>query len=422
MLSPENLSIERTSREWSGLFDNLIIYGLMGIAFGLFFVFLNHIVEYGFFVLLAVWILGQLKNGTLKWIKTPLDLPILLYVAWVLICVPLAVDPDYSFGEWRKVVAHFLLFYFVVQTVKTKGQILSIFLAGAVGVVVLSAVESFYFLWQGRSMWDKVYRAGDFFGSSQWLSVYLVIGFPMLWMCWDAAKEIGGWGQILFGVGLAVSFLGVFLSHTRGAWVAIGIQVFIYVLLKLRSNWWGAFGGAGLLVCGLLVMLSLPILQNLLDMSSFSNTNTMQVRYNTWSLALQDISENPLTGIGLGKHSFSKVHPELGYPGLGGSGFHAGLHNTLLGRAVQIGIPGFLFFFWIFIVIVARAAPIYQSFSHEIAGKLALATSLIVVGVIVRNIFDDMFIGTLAYLFWLLVGLFFSMEKAVKTQTSIREA
>jgi len=142
----------------------------------------------------------------------------------------------------------------------------------------------------------------------------------------------------------------------------------------------------------------------------------MQLRYNTWSLTLQDISENPLTGIGLGKHSFSKVHPELG------SGFHANLHNTFLARAVQIGIPGFLFFIWIFIVIVARAAPISQSLSHEMAGKLALATSLIVVGVIVRNIFDDMFIGTLAYLFWLLVGLFFSMEKAVKTQNSIREA
>ena len=102
MLSPENLSIERTSREWSGLFDNLIIYGLMGIAFGLFFVRLNHIVEYGVFVLLFAWILGQLKNGTLKWIKTPLDIPILLYVAWALICVPLAVDPDYSFGFYAK--------------------------------------------------------------------------------------------------------------------------------------------------------------------------------------------------------------------------------------------------------------------------------------------------------------------------------
>ena len=182
MFSPENLSIERTSREWSGLLDNLIIYGLMGIAFGLFFVRLNHIVEYGFFVLLFAWILGQLKNGTLKWIKTPLDIPILLYVAWVLICVPLAVDPDYSFGEWRKVVAHFLLFYFVVQTVKTKHQMYSVFLAVIAGVVVLSVAESIYFFVSGRSMWDMHYRGGDLWASGQWFSSYLVMGLPLLWI------------------------------------------------------------------------------------------------------------------------------------------------------------------------------------------------------------------------------------------------
>ena len=417
MFSQENLSIERASREWSGLLDNLIIYGLMGIAFGLFFVRLNHIVEYGFFVLLFAWILGQLKNGTLKWIKTPLDIPILLYVAWVLICVPLAVDPDYSFGEWRKVVAHFLLFYFVVQTVKTKHQMYSVFLAVIAGMVVLSVAESIYFFVSGRSMWDMHYRGGDLWGSGQWFSSYLVMGLPLLWMAWDSARNSPRWCRIVFGVGLGISLLGLFLAHTRAAWVAIGIQVFIYVLLKFRSKWWAAFGGAGLLVCVLLVLLALPsVNQNLSSLSLFTHTGSMQVRFNTWSLALQDIAERPLTGIGLGKHSFSKLHPDLG------SGFHANLHNTFLGRAVQIGIPGFLFFFWIFIVIVARAAPIFQSFSHEMAGKLALATSLIVVGVIVRNIFDDMFIGTLAYLFWLLVGLFFSMEQAVKTQNSIREA
>jgi len=184
LLNPENLSIERTSREWSDLFDNLIIYGLMGIAFGLFFVFLNHIVEYAFFVLLAVWILGQLKNGTLKWIKTPLDLPFLLYLAWALICVPLAVDPDYSFGEWRKVVAHFLLFYFVVQTVKTKYQIYSVFLAVIAGMVVLSVGESIYFFVSGRSMWSMS-RGGELWGSGQWFSTYLVMGLPLLWIGWD---------------------------------------------------------------------------------------------------------------------------------------------------------------------------------------------------------------------------------------------
>ncbi len=410
MLNPQDLSIERKSREWSGLLDDVMIYGLMVIAFCLFFVRLNHIVEYAFFGFLVVWILGQLKNGSLKWIKTPLDIPILLYVSWVLICVPFAVDPAYSFDEWRKAVAQILIFYFVVQVVKTERQIHSILLAGVAGMISLSLIESAYFFGQGRSMWDMSYRAGELTGSSQWLSVYLVVGLPMLWIVWDSTRDNPRWYRVLFVGGLGISLLGLFLAHTRGAWVAIGIQVFIYTLLKLRKNWWIAFGGAGLVVCVLLVMISLSsIHQTLSTMSSFTHTGSMQVRFNTWSLALQDISENPLTGIGLGKHSFSRLHPELGY----GDGFHAHLHNTFLSRAVQTGIPGFLFFIWIFVVVVVKAAPLFQRFPNEWGGKLALGTSLIVVGVIVRNLFDDMFIGTIAYLFWLLMGLFFAMDKAV---------
>jgi len=399
LLNPQGLSIEKRGREWSGLLDNLMIYGLMGIAFGLFFVRLNHIIEYAFFVLLVVWILGQLKNGTLKWIKTPLDLPFLLYVAWVLICVPLAVDPDYSFGEWRKVAAHFLLFYFVVQTVKTKRQIHSILLAGVAGVVLLSLIESAYFLEQGQPLWTLRYRAGDLTGSSQWLSVYLVIGFPMLWIGFDMTKNGPRWSRILLGVGFAIVLLALFLSHTRGAWVAVGIQVFIFVLIKLTKKGWVVFGGAGAVGVLLVALYSPSIQKDISNISSFTNSKSMQYRFNTWSLAFQDIGEYPLTGIGLGKHSFGKLHPELG------SGFHANLHNTFLSRAVQIGIPGFLFFIWIFFILMAKGFFLFRSFPDDSSGKIALAINLMVMGVIVRNLFDDMFIGTVSYLFFLVAGL-----------------
>ena len=92
-----------------------MVYGLVVIAFSLFFTQLDHIVEYIFFSLLIVWFLAQVKNDTLQWVKTPLDIPILLYVVWALICVPFAIDQAYSFHEWRKIVAKILLFFFVVH-------------------------------------------------------------------------------------------------------------------------------------------------------------------------------------------------------------------------------------------------------------------------------------------------------------------
>lgn len=434
------------------------MYGLVVIAFSLFFTQLDHIVEYMFFSLLIVWFLAHWKNGTLQWVKTPLDIPILLYVVWVLICVPFAIDQAYSFHEWRKIVAKITLFFFVVHTVKTKQDVHNVLLAAAVGVGTLVLLESAYFFWLGYSVWDmagkfscvrqwtnvsvygvdqlttcyKNFRAGGFSGDWQWFSSYLVIGFPLLWIGWKMAEDNSNRFRILWAIGLGVSFVGLFLSHTRAAWVAIAVQIFVYVLLKIRNNWWWAFGGASLLFCVLLVLLSLPpVQQKMSTLSAFTETRSLEVRFKTWSLALQDFSDRPLVGIGLGKHSFSKLHPEIALaasergPDVGISerstewdGFHDNIHNTFLARLVQIGLPGFLFFSWIFIVIMNRGATLFQS-SDEFASKLALFTGLMVLGLITRNFFDDMFNGLVVYLFWLFVGLCFSMEKILRRQRPI---
>ena len=36
------------------------------------------------------------------WIKNPLDLPLWLFMIWVLCTVPFATDSAYSFAEWKK--------------------------------------------------------------------------------------------------------------------------------------------------------------------------------------------------------------------------------------------------------------------------------------------------------------------------------
>lgn len=385
-------------------------FGLMSIAFGLFFVKLNHVIEYAFFGLFIVWIFGQLKNGELQWIKTPLDLPLLLYVTWILSVIPFSVDSVYSFVEWRKEVAKILMFYFVIQTVATQQQAYRALSAGFLGMIFLSAIESLYFLGQGNPLWTLDYRAGDLTGSSQWFSVYLVMGFPMLWLVWEKAKNYPLWWRKSLIVGFGIWLIGLFLSHTRGAWVAVGIQIFVLGLLKLRNNWWIALGGGGILVGLLFVFLNLALPQDISKLSVFTYAGSMEWRFRTWSLAIQDVFANPLTGIGFGKHSFGKYHTDLS------TGLHLNLHNTFLARAVQIGVPGFLFFIWVFVSVIVRTAFLSQKFPDQLGGKLALAINLIVVGIIVRSLFDDMFNGTVAYLFWLFVGIFFSVEKIMLVQ------
>jgi len=408
----KSLIDETKTYEWSVLVEKGMTYGLMGIAFGLFFVPLNHIVEYTFFGLLCFGIGWQWNNGTLQWIRTSFDWPIFFYVVWVLLCIPFAVDPAYSFDEWRKVLSHILLFYFVIQTVKMEQQVCRIIWASAGGIAILSLMESVYFLWQGSSPWTMASRAGDLTGSSQWLSVYIVMGLPIVWSGLEIVRTRTPWIWYCFGVSFLISIVGLFLSHTRGAWVAVGIQVLIYVFVKLKRGAWVIFGSSALLVTLLFLVLLIPGRHHdFLKMSQFSNPWTMQLRFNTWSLAFQDIKDNSLTGLGLGKHSFGKYHPEI--TGVK-TGYHDHIHNSFLSKAVQIGIPGFLLFAWIFIGLIIRSYSLFERFPHEDSGKLALAISLVIIGVIVRNLFDDMFYGTVAYLFWLYAGLLICLDNLLK--------
>lgn len=386
--------------------EQLVSYGLMVIAFGLFFVSLNHYTEYAFFTLLSVWVLTSWKNGTLHWTKTSMNLPIGGFLAWVLITIPWSTDPLYSFHEWRKTIAQMLMFYFVINAVKNDHQIEKVIMGVVAGVAGLSLLESWHYWRMGWSLWDMAVRGGDLSGSSQWLSVYVVMGLPVLLFGFQKPKS---WiTRCVFWFGLGATILGLFVSHTRGAWVAVGAQAVVYCCLRFFRQGWVALMGGILVVSIVFVMLlAQGPHQHLFYASAFTNPSSMQIRFNTWTLAAHDIQESPLVGVGYGKHSFGGAHPDLP------ANVHRHIHNTFLSKAVQVGVPGFIFFVSMFGVLLMRAHGLYRHCVGDGRGEIALAILLMVVGIIVRNVFDDMFIGTVAYLFWLLVGLLFSLNNRV---------
>ena len=264
-------------------------------------------------------------------------------------------------------------------------------------------------------MFDMGRRAGEFTGSSQWFSTYLIMIIPIYLSAWIVSKNHSRWSHILFGAGFGVLHLSLYLAHTRAAWVAIGFQIIVYTIQKLRKKWLTAVGWGGALLCLFLATLTIPTVHtNLTEMGAVTSARSMQVRFNTWSVAFQDIMQNPLVGIGLGQYSFSKYHPILEDR----DGVHVALHNTFIAKAVQIGIPGTLAFLGIFIVVLVRAGPLIDRCSSELVAQLSMGISLMVVGVIVRNCFDDMFLGTVTYLFWLLLGAFFALEQCSNRTSS----
>ena len=294
------------------------------------------------------------------------------------------------------------MFWFVVNAVKSEHSVRSILHAFSLGLVLLALVETFYFFEQGADPFSMKIRAGTLTGSSQWLSCFLVIGLPIIWM--HAFGEGSGWIRSLYLCALAISGVALFLVHTRAAWLAVMAQGLFYGMFKLTRNWVASSLSVVAFVALLILFIALPQESGeLISGNPFTNSRSMLLRLNTWEFAANDIRQYPLAGIGFGKHSFQLKHPDLD------ARLHTHVHNYFLSTAVQIGIPGLLIILLVFGGVLRHSARWSNRFSHHYTGKLAFAFFLVTIGLLVRLQFDDMFIGSLVYLYMLLSGLVFRL-------------
>jgi O-antigen ligase len=81
-----------------------------------------------------------------------------------------------------------------------------------------------------------------------------------------------------------------------------------------------------------------------------------------------------------------------------------GLHNTFATVLMGSGVPALILYIWIFVRIVSTLTrQWWQSTATETQGVL-VAVAVVTVGFATRNLFDYMFAGSLAHLFWILVA------------------
>jgi O-antigen ligase len=130
-------------------------------------------------------------------------------------------------------------------------------------------------------------------------------------------------------------------------------------------------------------------------------------RLDIWWFTLSEIAKHWLVGIGYGSQSYFLLYgqgQEVVMPG------HypvtpAGTHNIFLYLALHVGLPGMLLFAWFVVRVVRRTSKEYRQ-AHDWLSKAVLVGSIVsVVGLMLRLQFDQMLVGSLAVLFWVLLAM-----------------
>jgi len=375
---------------------------------------LFHLEEILFFLLLGLALLVGWLEGKDFRIRTPIDFPLFLLVAWILLTIPFSLDPEYSFEEWRKLLAQCLVFYWAVYVIREISQrqqgerhggsfkwlggirekihVPNVFLGVLVGALLLSGFSLVDFIEQGGNWKDRSIRAIVPGSDYNWLSTYLVLAMPIVVYC---GIVFSGLWETIFSVGIFVlALLAQVASYSRAGWLASVIQIFVWGLITQRRV---------LLISGILgIILASVALVGLAQMGYQADTLdawTAKTRIQVWKLGVDQIISHPIVGIGYGNNIFEPVladSPMLESP------MH--LHNTLLMMGVGSGIPGLVLFSWVMIRLAAELFPKITRKKLTNSENLKLCLGIVLVGFICRNLFDYMFAGSLAYLFWILMA------------------
>ena len=212
-------------------------WGLILITFLCFFPALFHYLEYGFIFLLLVGIVMARLEGRPIWVRTPIDVPLLLFVSWTLLTVPFSIDPAYSFGEWRKLVPEVLVFYwamFILQIQKNKMYHLGILCAVVTGIVFQCSYALVEFILQGGTWKHRNIRATAPYSGFQELNTYMVMAIPFLIVAIAMART--WWQRAGSYAALGLALLAQVFSYTRAGWVAMVIQAVGFGLLAKRRT------------------------------------------------------------------------------------------------------------------------------------------------------------------------------------------
>ena len=373
-------------------------------AFMAFFPFLFRVQEHAFFVFLVLAVAIRWYQSESPWIRTPIDVPLLAFAGWVLLTVPFSINPWYSLGEWRKLMAGILFFYWVVLILhQNGGRFETRYLMRAVvgGAAVLCTYALYDFVVHGGSWQDRAaFRARAIGSDSNWLGTYMVMVLPLIVVVTlvgaRTRKEMFIYGSMFMCVMAALV-----TSYMRAAWLAFLVECLTLSVIsgsrKLRSIILAVSMAA---VLGFYVMVQAGYHVN--TISSVS----LELRVAVWEKGLEGMRSNPTVGAGYGNYIFRELYGEFlaAAPPIRGSKWLDHPHSYFLMIGMGSGVPALMLIVWVFWTAGKTLVAGIRRQSDVWTRRFITGVLVMMMGFITRNLFDYMFAGSLAYLFWLLLG------------------
>jgi putative inorganic carbon (HCO3(-)) transporter len=328
---------------------------------------LRLIIAFFVVVLLVRWF----REGSVTWKRTPLDLPLLAFIASAALSTIFAINRNVAlFGTYDRweglltIVSYGLVFWLAVQLLSgeadARGLTWSLLVSGYVIAIVAILQSAFGVIGGGYFHGaNNVIRPDVTLANPDFLGIFLAMLLPVAFAKLISRRPITT--RVLAANLVVVIFFGLLASFTRAAWIgaAVGVVV-VLVLRRGRFHVWPLFISLALL-SGLALFVAtaaarpssgggigqalISRMASIVDLKS-STTNE---RIATWGDTLPLIASRPI--LGYGPDTFGLVYPQFER-----GNQHFVLwdkpHQDALGVAASQGLIGLAAYIWILVAFV----------------------------------------------------------------------
>jgi len=312
--------------------DRLTEAGLLLIAFSI--PLWEAMIYVGMLLVLIGWIYKLARKKSKGVLRTPLDLPIIIFVIIGFISTFNSLILKQSLITMPVVtVVIFLSYYLVFSNITDKKFLKKFVLAMILGGTIIA-----YFGIYERSM-EGIKQGYATLINPNILAGYLILIIPIVSSLLFYAPK--GSKKALLAFSFITMVICLILTRSRAGWLAlVGAMIFLVIIEKRKRL---AIG----LTLVLIVVTSILIpsvrtrLVTIFDLNSLVNEERI---YGAKS-ALQMIKDYPLTGIGV--NNFYHVYPQYQLPEAREHLIHA--HNIFLQIGAEMGLFGLAVFLWLLI-------------------------------------------------------------------------
>jgi O-antigen ligase/Tfp pilus assembly protein PilF len=390
---------------------------------------------------LVLFLLKFIESEKIAWYKTGLDIPVLFYLVFGSLSLIWSANIYHSITALPLFLAGPILYYIISQSIKEQKFIDRLILIIIFAGTLMGAYGMFQYFGIDLEFWTGNVGRGQvfgLFGNVNYFAEFMIL--PLSMTIGLAISYQKKFNRFLLIIAVIIMGTALFLTFTRGSYLAIALTIPLLLLVFLRSTTEKPekkYYKKLLLIFLLLVFIGLSLiyiphpfnqrgtplgqLRTRTTISSLTSGRSIMRRVAIWKFTWMMIENNLLLGSGLGTYDylslkyqaefFARNNNRGKYP----HGFAVQAHNEYLQMWAELGIIGLLFFLGI-LFFYYRNVLYYIHKTNDNQKALIISLSGGVTAILIDAIFGfPLQLTASLSLFWITISLTFAQIYILKT-------